>query len=251
MAGVLLGLGALVVLLASAARSAAAATPAAAAALPPATKAKAAVKKLIDSKNPRKLAAAAVVAHRAGDPALAQHLAAHARNAAATAPGQIYQSPIPGIAPAAWSAFVSAMRGPDAKAITPTYFLGLFRFGMRRLVDLGLAHSPHHREHNGRQVWDATWVPALQPGPEKFLNNPDLQLKTFGRSMLSYAHQIATSAPQLVGSLLDGQPVTLSGLLGVAHQAGLQGLQQWAADAKVRARFPQTMAVYRRVNGIF
>jgi hypothetical protein len=248
MPGVLFGLGALVVLLAAAASKAKAASSPAPALLPAAAH----VKKIVASKNPRAIAAAAVVAHKAGQPELARDLAKHARSAAATHPAQVHAPALPGVTPAAWTAFVRVLRGPDAKAITPTYQLGMFRFGMRRLVDLGLAHNAHRREYQGRQVWDANWVPALEPGPTKFLDDPDLQLKTFGRSMLAYAHQIVNGpAAALIGSTLDGKPVTLSGLLAVAHQAGFQGLTQWASDPKVRAQFPQTMAIYQRANGLF
>lgn len=252
MPGAMMALGALVVLLAAAARARAAESSPAAALPSGRSKVAAHVKKIVASRNPKAIAAAAVVAHKAGQPELARDLARHARSAAATHPATMHAPALPGITPAAWTAFVRALRGPDPKAITPTYQLGMFRFGMRRLVDLGLAHNPHRREYKGRQVWDAAWIPALEPGPDKFLDDADLQLKTFGRSMLAYGHQIANGpAAALVGSLLDGKPVTLSGLLAVAHQAGFHGLTQWASDPKVRAQFPQTMALFQRANGLF
>lgn len=250
MPGLAIGAVALVALLVAISRAHAEGTaPAAAPAGPKAVATH--VKKIVASRNPKAIAAAARVAHQAGDPHLARELASHAKAAAVTAPSATYPVPLPGVGQGPWNAFVRLLMGSDPKAISPAYQLGLFKFGMRRLVDLGLAHNPHKRDYHGRQVWDAEWAPALSPGPDKFLEDASLQYKTFARSMLALGHQIAAQAHELVGSVLDGRPVTLSGLLAVAHQAGFQGMHQWASDPKVRASFKQTTDLFHRANGLF
>ena len=246
MAGVLLGLGALLALVAAATGKAKAAE-----LVPVPSPVGPALKKIKASGNPKAMAAAAVALHKAGHTALAQDVAKSAQSAAVTHPAATYKSPLPNVAVAAWTQFVRAMRGKDAKAITPSYSLGLFGFGMRRLVDLGLASNPHRIERNGRKVWDADWKDEYSPGPDKFLDDPELQYKTFSKSMLAYAKQVARELRELVGSQLDGQQVTLSGLLAVAHQAGFDGLKKWAASPEVRAQFPGTSTQFHKLNGIF
>jgi hypothetical protein len=246
MFGAVIGIGLLLGLIAAASSKARASSLSA-----PAPAGNAALKKIVASGNPKAIAAAAVEVHKAGDPKLAAALAKHARSAAVTSPTAAYKSPFPGVDDLHWSLFVRALRGKDPKAITPNYYLGLFGFGMRRLVDLGLATNPHKIDHNGKQVWGADWVPALSPGPEKFLGDADLQYKTFSKSMLNYGKQIARDMPEAVGSTLDGKTVTLSGLLAVCKQAGFEGLKAWAADEAVRASHHTTTALFEKLNGIF
>lgn len=245
MFGVIVGVGVLLGLIAAASRARASSMPATAPA------GDAALKKIVASGNPKAIAAAAVEVHKSGNPQLAQVLAKHARSAAVTSPTAAYKSPFPGVKDLPWSIFVRALRGSNAKAITPNYYLGLFGFGMRRLVDLGLATNAHKVDHNGKQVWGADWIPSLAPGPEKFLSDADLQYKTFARSMLAYARQIATAAPELVGSTLDGNTVTLSGLLAVCKQAGFDGMKAWSASETTRAAHHTTTALFEKLNGIF
>jgi hypothetical protein len=54
-----------------------------------------------------------------------------------------------------------------------------------------------------------------------------------------------------VGKVVDGQPCSLSGLLGVGHLAGEAGVAGWVADPAVRERFRATTQTFHRTNGIF
>lgn len=243
----LLGLGVLVAALVALSRRARAATPAAA--VRPDLHATA--QKIVATGNPTKIAAAARAAHAAGNPELAKQLATHARGAYFAHPSAQYPSPFPTVPAPAWSAWVHLLRVPSPTTITPTYHLGLFGFGMRRLVDLKLATNPHKRAFNGRQVWDADWIPELQPGPESFLSRPELQYQTFIRAVKADAAAIKKHAPNAIGADIDGVAATLSGLLAVAKQAGVAGLVQWLTDAATRAKYPTTTALFHRANGAF
>lgn len=249
MPAVLVGIGALLAVLIAASRAhARGAIAPATAAVPPVDPN---LKKIVASGNPKAIAQAAIAVHKAGNPTLAAALAKRAKGLAVTGADASYKSPFPGVADVAWSTFVHAIRGADPKAITPAYFLGMFGFGMRRLVDLGLATNPHRGDFKGKQVWLADWIPSLQPGPDKFLSDPDLQYRTFAKSMLAYGKQIAREMPEAVGSTLDGQTVTLSGLLAVAKQAGFDGLKTWAASEEARTRYRTTTEQFEKLNGVF
>lgn len=244
MPGILFPIGILLGLIALAASKARAASA-------PAGDGKDSLKKIIASKDPRKIAAASIAAKKAGNKPLGQALAKAAKGAAVSAPGAAYKSPFPKVSNEAWTAYVHGLRGRDPKAITPAYYLGLFGFGMRRLVDLGLAKNPVQVEKNGRKVWDATWIPSLTPGPEKFLADADLQYQTFIKSTTADARAIGTQMPKALGSEIGGVKATLSGLLAVAKQAGIAGLKSWATDEETRKKYPNTSAVFAKMNGIF
>jgi hypothetical protein len=56
----------------------------------------------------------------------------------------------------------------------------------------------------------------------------------------------------LVGTEVDGVPLTLSGVLSVAHRAGLPGLSSWVVNPRDRQRFSRnTTAYFTRGNGLF
>jgi hypothetical protein len=248
---VVFGVGILIAILAATrkaqAQEAAASSPAVKASSPSTA---ASVKKIVDSGDPRKMVAAAQVAKQGGDHALADGLVKEARNAAVVN-AKSYPSPFPTVAGPEWTQFVIYLRGKNPKQITPGYSLGLFGFGMRRLVDLGLASNPHKGTYNGKTVWLADWAPALTPGPDTFLGDAQTQYNAFVKSMQLYAAQVHKEIPEAVGAQLDGKAVTLSGLLAVAHRAGWAGLKEWMGDAKVRAAHPQSTDIFNKENGLF
>ena len=101
---------------------------------------------------------------------------------------------------------------------------------IRRLVDLGALKDP--RKENG--VWTADFaVPK-----ETLLSNSKLQYTLFSRSMQGYAKAIMSGdMAKAIGSNVEGQQATLSGLLGVASQAGMLGLGKWIANDPSRKKF--------------
>lgn len=248
---VVFGFGILIAILSALtkkAQAAASSSPAASAASSPSTSA--AVQKVVDTGDPQKMLAAAAAAKQAGEHAVADGLSKEAQNAAIVN-AKSYPSPFPTVAGPEWTQFVIGLRGKNAKQITPGYSLGLFGFGMRRLVDLKLASNPHKDTYNGKSVWMADWAPQLQPGPDTFLGTAQGQYSAFVKSMQLYAAQIHKEIPEAIGSTLDGKPVTLSGLLAVAHRAGWQGLKDWMGDASVRAAHKQTGDIFNKANGLF
>lgn len=253
--GFALGLGLLIALASSKKAQARAldASPAAAAAPPPPapgpSPAAQALKRIVDSGDPVKITAAAAEAARAGKAPLAAALQKEARSAAVAHPDTTFPSPWNNLDREKWNQYVSVMMGRDSKAITPSYYLGLFGFGMRRLVDIGLARNARRGMYDGRKVWIADWVAPLTL--EKFLGDADFQYKAFVKATDQDIKRIKEELPELVGSTLEGKPVTYSGLLAVIKQAGFDGLRAWAADPKLRHEHAGTTAQFNRANGIF
>lgn len=250
MVGLLFAVGLLMATLAAAAKAhAASSSPAAPAPAPPVADS---VRKIVAKGDPRKVAAAALEAQKAGNKPLAVALAVKAKAMAkAAAPASSYASPWANVPSDAWNAWVHAVRASNPKTITPANYLGLFTMGMRRLVDLGLATNPRQDVRDGRKIWVADWIPALQPGPDKFLADADLQYRTFVRAVNADFAQIRQTMPEAVGSDVDGIKATASGLLAVTKQAGVEGLRKWLADPKVRQQHATTTAAFKRLNGVF
>jgi hypothetical protein len=100
----------------------------------------------------------------------------------------------------------------------------------------------------GRQVWDAIW---LKPSNLKnFQAAPMLQYSLFTDSVKDFSLRPEILAA--VGKDVDGQKVTLSGALMLAHRAGLSGMVSWIEDPAIRQRFSDnTTAFFDRANGIF
>lgn len=62
---------------------------------------------------------------------------------------------------------------------------------------------------------------------------------------------VASRFGTVIGTEIEQQTATLSGLLAVARCAGLGGLATWVADATERAKFGRTTQAYKRATGIF
>lgn len=118
---------------------------------------------------------------------------------------------------------------------------GAYEISTKRLCDMELMHSPS-KVPGG---WSGEWLHPYSQA--KFLDDTTLQLEVFRRSMRDYG--VAVS-PYL-GADVDGGRATRSGLLGVAHRAGIKGLRKWLASEDDRIRFSRTTAVYYAVNEIF
>lgn len=55
-----------------------------------------------------------------------------------------------------------------------------------------------------------------------------------------------------VGQEAEGQPITLSGIIGVVSAAGMRGAAQWLkADHDSRAKYPGTTKLFLETNGLF
>ncbi len=147
-----------------------------------------------------------------------------------------------------WVAFLKAAACGNPRTVTPSFRLGVFGLSVRRLCDLGAMVEPKVIRFEGRQVWDAHW---LDPSSLKnFQSAPMTQYQLFVDSMKSYSESPEIAAA--IGQTIEGQTVTQSGALMVAHRAGLPGMASWLQDQSIRQRFSDnTTAFFERANGIF
>jgi len=152
-------------------------------------------------------------------------------------------SPIAGVEDAAWRKYVSTQRGAGLGTITKSYLLGMFLLGMRVLQDVGMARNVKLQDFKGRQVFKGDFVPPITEA--RFLSEASLQYEAFKRMTAAHAKYIATKYPDVIK---EGH-VSLSGLLAVAKQAGLTGMDKWLLDPANRKE--STTAAFKRANGIF
>jgi hypothetical protein len=156
--------------------------------------------------------------------------------------------PLPMLTHKQWLAFLKVSICGKPHTVNPSFRLGTFGFSVRRLCDLGVMKNPRVIYFGERQVWDADWQDPKSL--RDFQRRPMLQYDLFVRSNLEFA-----DLPQVkdnVGRVVDDIKLTLSGLLMLAHRAGLNGLNGWLSSVKDRERFADnTTAFVKKANGIF
>lgn len=156
------------------------------------------------------------------------------------------RSPLPGVLLVRWVRFTTSMARHPGDYSSPRGQLGTFGMDMRRLADVGFAERPRKIVVGGETgVWDADFKTPITK--KNFLGSPAAQYLAFRRSMTSMAPVVQ----EHVGAVVDGTPCTLSGLLGVGHQAGAAGVASWVRDPAVRAKFKKTTDTFNLVNGVF
>ena len=181
----------------------------------------------------------------------ADHLREHAGTLRARRrrrPGMTYRSPIPEASDQQWARFVRLMQAGDVAAVTPSGQLGIFQTRLKRLQDLGLARDVRRVNGDGGARWTAAFRPPLTLA--RLLADPLIQYRIFVASMRRYRSQILAEHRAAIGTVIEGKPATLSGLLAVAHHAG-PALASWLASADDRRRFAKTTAAYGRSTGVF
>lgn len=156
------------------------------------------------------------------------------------------QSPLKGVTFVLWTRYVDRMARHPRNFNSPRGRMGAFGMDARRLCDIGFAESPR-KTTIGREtgVWTADF--RMPISKEIYLASLPLQYASFKKSM----RKMQPKAVQFVGCEVDGQPCTLSGLLGVGHLAGEAGIESWVKDPKIRQRFKATTDTFKLVNGIF
>ena len=163
-------------------------------------------------------------------------------------PASTYRSPIPEASDEQWARFARLMQTGELSTITPSGQVGLFQTRLKRLEDLGLARGVRRDNHHGGATWTATFRPPLTM--DRLLADPIVQYRTFAASMKRYRGDILGHHRAALGTAIEGQPATLSGLLAVAHHAG-PGLSSWLASPDDRRRFAKTTAAYHAATGVF
>jgi hypothetical protein len=182
---------------------------------------------------------AASLARATGFTALAEQLdlGADVRAALEQAPTDEDQhtSPIPDVSDAAWSTYVKRSVRGDLTEVTPQQRYGRYGFTRRHLHDLQLLTADG-------------WSEACSEA--QFLQSPELQYAALVD--LTKLHlPLLKLYRSVLGTDIEGQPATRSGLLAVARKAGRYGLQSWVRNPAERAQFSDTTALYRRFNGLF
>ncbi len=156
-----------------------------------------------------------------------------------------FPTPFSDVTNSAWSAYVNGQRGGKLNTVTPGFFLGIWLLGMRVLQDLGYARNVKLVDVNGKRVWKGDFVPPYSL--ERFLSDAPLQYEAFRRMTEKHANYIRTKYKDVITN--KESKVSLSGLLAVAKQAGLAGMDQWLTDPKTRKE--ATTAQFNKFNGMF
>jgi hypothetical protein len=155
-------------------------------------------------------------------------------------------SPLFGVPTTAWHRFVTVMVVAPANSRTPRGRMGLFGMTPRHLADIGFMTRPRKTVVDGEPgVWTGDWASPLDVAT--FLGAVPVQYEAFSRSM----RRAAEAARPHVGTVVDGVPATLSGLLAVGYSAGTKGIDDWVKNSGARARFAATTEAFRKANDIF
>ena len=161
----------------------------------------------------------------------------------------VFRSPIPEASDDQWARFVRLMQVGDVAAVTPTGQIGIFQTRLKRLEDLSLAHDVRRVQHAGAAPsWTATFRPPLTLA--RLLADPLLQYRIFVVSMKRYRDEVLARHRDAIGTVIEGKPASLSGLMAVSQHAG-PALGSWLASEADRKRFKQTTAAYGRTTGVF
>ena len=195
------------------------------------------------------LRAAAALARTTGFARLAEQLELGADVCTAidqpAADEPVCASPWPDVSDAAWTTYVRRSRTGRPDEITPTGRYGLYGFTARHLGDLQLMTAVRQGPHG----LDGDWGDACSAA--QFLASPELQYATLVDLTKLHLPLILQQHRAVLGTPIEGQPATRSGLLAVARKAGRYGLQSWVRNPAERAQFSDTTALYLRFNGLF
>ncbi len=159
-----------------------------------------------------------------------------------------------GVGEAEWRRYEKGQRNAGLGFVSPSYNLGLYSMGMRALEDVGIVENSKKGDYKGKVVWLGSWVAPLSL--EAYLASPKVQYAAFERMTSLHTAAIRARYGDRLGKPLGGTaawettPVTMSGLLAVAKQTGLGGLEQWLKVVPAN-RSKSANAVYQKFNGMF
>lgn len=208
------------------------------------------VKGVMAHKRPTRdeLGRAAESADKSGYPQLAAALRARAKSAP-----DLIASPWVDVDSAAWTRFCRTIIADNRPGtFDPRGFYGMFRLGVRRLVDLGIMTNPRSRnvvtpDRRSVRVWNGDFIIDR----EKFMTSPGLQYQAFEKSMQLYRMIVSEKYKQVVGLPIENRKATLSGLLALCHAAGSEGMGKWLLEREYRRKFKHVTEAYLKANGIF
>lgn len=159
---------------------------------------------------------------------------------------RLLKSKIKGVSNEAWSDFVQAMTVGNVNTVSEGNEFGLYAMKPRRLADLKLIKDLRCMQSpTGRVIWVGEWIAPMTR--DKFLGSEDAQYLAFSSSMQRYVEGLKSGdVPQPDDGWPEG--MTVSGALGILHRCGPSGLRTWNDAAN---RFPATVELFEKVNGIF
>lgn len=164
------------------------------------------------------------------------------------APLSDLEVPLGGLTRKQWLAFVEVAICGKANTIGKNYRLGIFGLSIPRLSDLGVLENCQAVGWGKSRAWDGKWKDPKSL--HDFQSRPMLQYELFARSVKDYAENEQLRAN--VNRNIDGQVISLSGLLMLAQRAGLAGMERWIGSSEVRERYrDNTTAFVKRATGIF
>lgn len=197
--------------------------------------------------------ASAAATRASVDPALAPGPTGRQAVQAAARVGQLGDaaSPVEGVPDAQWEKFAAVLSKDRPLGAEDRGRLGMYSTSVRRLADLGIVSNPRKERTATGDTWAADWDKISR---DAFLASPRAQHQVLRKSMSDYAAAIRETMAPAIGrkfSPADRDVVSLSGLLAVAHVAGLKGLESWLRSAEERKKFPNTTRLFAETNGIF
>ena len=127
----------------------------------------------------------------------------------------------------------------------------MFGLTARRLVALGIMTDVRDIEFDGgNSIKLGTFKPPLTF--DRFISSPRIQYKILRKSLATYHDDIIKSGlDKLLDGDIAGEPLTMSGLIGLVSQAGIKGAKSWIGNPEERARFPHTTEIFIKTNDIF
>ena len=159
---------------------------------------------------------------------------------------KVLKSELKDVSDAAWTNFILALKTASLGSISASNSFGMFELRPKRLCDLKMMTKPKSmRSPNGRLIWAGNFIVPLTQ--KIFLCTPGIQYKALVLSLKHYIDGIE-NGQIFIPKYASGKGMTLSGALSILHRSGPNGLKNWIDEKK---RFPETVALYEKCNGIF
>lgn len=148
---------------------------------------------------------------------------------------QILKSPFASVSDHEWTEYVKRSVFTDAKS---PELVGAFRFSYAALKDQGIVET---RKENNRVVVE--WKAPFQD----FLKSISMQYSAFRKRAIFQHGTIVKRYSDKIGADIDGNKVSISGLMGLTHRLGFGGFESWLNGD----RLTYATENFKRLNGIF
>jgi hypothetical protein len=160
-----------------------------------------------------------------------------------------FKSPFDSVGDEQWTKYVKQSRTHRSNSVSDNFKLGTYQLSARDLADAEFMISAKKVDEEGHSVWIGEWAPGYSL--EDFLASSEIQYNAFLALSRLHASRISKKYSKVIGTTIESQQVTLSGLLAVAKKAGQGGLESWLKSAKERSKFRDTTERYLKFNGMF